>query len=535
LATLLTALSTGSVAAATGLALFVGAPYLLAYSASHSSLAAGSTLAVLLIVIELLAFLRSPLRFVERMSAHDLGLRSVTQWRRWLVVTIGSWNYARWRAAASGDLLERAMADTDALQDLWLRCLVPLVTTAVAFLGADISVALLSSPRLSSLQIALTLGACQLGAIALLALQLPRLVRVEREVRHARATRTALRLELQSAAPELELLGHRAFLEHRLAVHNEHVAHLEHRRQRRWRWARAATVIAPLITIALTVAASGGAHNLAGRGGLVMVLISLGVSELVSVAVQALRVGVSVTASAERLDELSFDTPARTHSWPEHAMIDVESLCWAHGDQEVLRDVTFTVAPGRRIAVTGTTGSGKSTLLRLLARLDEVPHGAITVGGVDVGDIEEIALRRHVGYVSAEPGLLDGNVDAVVRAGRVSSDDVVTSLARVGINVHETQRLDHLSRGEAQRVALVRGLLDEPSVVLLDEPTAGLGDMERALVLERLSACFATVIVATHDEHVVAWCDDHYELREGSLVLINRSKSPSPTRSTDLR
>lgn len=522
LATTLSALGAGTAAAVTSLALFVGAPYLLAYSSTHSKLVAGGTLAVLLVVIELFAFLRSPLRFFERMSAHSLGLRSVTQWRRWLLNTIGSWNFARWRAASNGDLLERAMTDTDALQDLWLRSLIPLITTSLAFFCADIVVGALSTPNFHSARVALVLIASQTAILVALMIQLPRLVRIEAAVRAGRAARSAQRIELQLVAPEIELLGRSPYLSESLAEQNQFVSNLEDRRTDRWRWVRLVVALSPLVTLLVTSISAGGIHHLGGRFGLVVVLVAAATIELALVASHALRFAVSVTASAERLDQLAQETRERNSPWPQHELINVTSLSWSEADHPVLRDVNFTVPTGRRVAITGATGSGKSTLLRLLARLDETGLGEITIGEVPLGSIEEGSLRLHLGFVSADPGLLEGNLDAVLRVGRVSGDDSDSAIRRLGVVAKNAGRLEHLSRGEAQRVALVRGLLSDPSVVLLDEPTAGLGALERRLVLQRLSELRSTLIIATHDDELVQWCDEQYELRDGQLLLVTR-------------
>ena len=104
------ALLTGFVATVTNVALLVGAVALLVDSATRPGLRA---VAIVLIVIEFFAFLRSPLRFSERMAAHRLGYAAVTRWRRWLVLVVGQLNYSQWRTYASGDLLERALGDTD--------------------------------------------------------------------------------------------------------------------------------------------------------------------------------------------------------------------------------------------------------------------------------------------------------------------------------------------------------------------------------------------------------------------------------------
>ena len=137
---LLRALLSGLLASLTSIGLFVGAVALLVVSATRPGLRA---VAEVLIVIELFAFLRSPIRFNERLSAHRLGFRAVTRWRKWLVASIGLWDFRRWRTFASGDLLERSLRDTDELQDLWLRCVLPGISSLATALVADVVIGLL--------------------------------------------------------------------------------------------------------------------------------------------------------------------------------------------------------------------------------------------------------------------------------------------------------------------------------------------------------------------------------------------------------
>ncbi len=509
-------------ASVTSVALFVGAPYLLVFSASPAHLTSGRTLAALLIVIELLAFLRSPMRYVERLSAHDLGLHAVSAWRRWLITTIGSWPYQRWSAAATGDLLERALADTDVLQDLWLRCLVPLVATASTMLLADIVVVTLPRDPLNPVAAALGLLVCQVTGVAFVLAQLPALVASERDVRHARARRTAERLSLQESAPEIELLGRSAYVTRRLDAATAVVEQRERRRDRRHMPLQFAVAASPLLALFVVSVVGNQPADLRGRTGLVVLLLAVAVADLVAVARQSVTVAASVTAATERLDALAHTPAHGSAPWPTDALLDVESLRWRTGDHLVLDDVTMTIASGRRIAITGPSGSGKSTLLRLLARLDDAAHGAITYGGVDVGELDELTLRQHVAYVSAQPALLTGVVDHVIRVGRLPSGDVETSLAEIGIRAAPTARWEFLSRGETQRAALVRGLWGEPDVVVLDEPTSGLGALERDLVLRRLERVSGTVIIATHDEDVIAWCHEQYVIDHGRLQLVSR-------------
>ena len=519
---LLRAMVAGTLAELTGLALFVGAPYLLLFSASHHRLVAGSTLAILLIIIELLAFARSPLRFGERIAAHDLGLYSVTTWRHWLTVTVGSWPYSRWSAASTGDLLERALGDTDVLQDLWLRCLVPLGSIAVGTLTADVALAFWNSPSINAPVAAASLILTQLLFLSALVAQFNSMDRDERLVRQARSARTAARVELPAAAPELTLLGAHEILASRVASHSAHVERREARRDRRDVVNSLLIVAGPLVAVGLLSLFARHGRHLAGRDAVVVLLLAVATIELLFVARQALAVAVAVATSADRLDELQYPAPLTEASWPANGLLDVEPLYWQHGNHVVLDGLTITVAPGRHVAITGPNGAGKSTLLRLLARLEETPRSTVTLGGVELLAIDEISLRRHLAYVAADPGLLTGVVDQVVRVGRPTADDPVTALRELGIEVTSSDRFEHLSRGEAQRVALVRGLLDEPSIVLLDEPTSGLGPVESHQLLVWLAKREATLIIATHDPLVVQWCEDVYELENGQLRLINR-------------
>jgi putative ABC transport system ATP-binding protein len=95
-------------------------------------------------------------------------------------------------------------------------------------------------------------------------------------------------------------------------------------------------------------------------------------------------------------------------------------------------------------------------------------------------------------------------------------------LATLGVTSDETTRFDELSRGERQRVAIVRALVTSPRIVLADEPTSGLGAEETDKVLALLASVDATLVVATHDERVVQWCDQSYELAQGHLRQLNR-------------
>ncbi len=508
------ALFAGLLATATNVALFVGALALLVESATRPGLRA---VAVVLIVIELFAFLRSPLRFNERLSAHRLGYAAVTRWRRWLVVTIGRLNFSQWRTYASGDLLERALGDTDELQDLWLRCVVPLVDTIAVMVLADVVVVALP-PHGGWWPYALNLLLLQVVGVAGLAL----LARVElvrdRELRAARGNFRAHLVELSAATPELALLAREdlALVRASRAVAWLESAEIHLRRTRRV--SNALIVVVGLLALAGVVS-----HPRTSSVWLVVAAaIGLMTYDALLTVRSSLQAAVEVSGGGERLEALERPRHPGSRHWPEDATLRLDDASVEEDGRVLVRAATLVIEPGARVALVGESGVGKSTLLRAMAALDDVAGGSISVGAAALEEIDEGELRQRLVYVPAEPGFLRGFTLDVVTLGRTSTREPVDDLAALGIVGDRTTRFDELSRGERVRVALARALVTSPAIYLLDEPTAGLGRDETRRVLALLASTGATVVIATHDEEVVAWCDVVVELRDTELVPISR-------------
>ncbi|MGA2122986.1 MAG: ATP-binding cassette domain-containing protein [Acidimicrobiales bacterium] len=506
---LVRALLAGFVATATNLALLAGAVALLVDSASRPGLRA---VALALVVIELFAFLRSPLRYAERLAAHQLGFRAVSRWRRWLVLVVGQLNYSEWRRYASGDLLERALSDTDELQDLWLRFVIPFVDIVAVMILGDVVVALLPASG-TWWPFALNLAAAQLiGVVALCALARSEL-EGDRALRLARGEYRAQLVELSTAAPELALLGRRDVAEDRLNLVQLTLRAAERDVVRRRR--RASFVVALFSILALAALAS---HPSTSPVWLcVAAVVAWSTYEALSGVRAALGAAVDVSGGGERLEALAQTPHARLAAWAG-ASIRLDHVRIDEDDRTLVRDATLVIAPGRHVALVGDSGVGKSTLLRALANLDGVVDGQITLGDVDLCELREDELRRRVAYVASEPGLTRGFALDVVALGRSTTRDPSSDLASLGLVTDRTTRFEELSRGERARVAIVRSLVTSPEVILLDEPTAGLGRDETRDVLALLTTQHATVIVATHDDDVMAWCDLVVELRDGELV-----------------
>ena len=189
------------------------------------------------------------------------------------------------------------------------------------------------------------------------------------------------------------------------------------------------------------------------------------------------------------------------------------------GGQEALRDVSFVVEAGALAFVTGRSGAGKSTLLKLIPAIERPSAGSVVVNGQNVGALKRGAipyLRRNIGLVFQDQKLLyDRSVyDNVAlplsfsgHAPREAARRVRAALDKVGLLARERSNPIQLSGGEQQRVAIARAVVNRPSLLIADEPTANL-DAESA---ERIAEIFVEfnrvgvmVLIATHDQTLVA-------------------------------
>lgn len=508
------ALLAGFVASTTNVALLVGAVALLVESATRPGLRA---VAFVLIVIELFAFLRSPLRFVERLSAHRLGFAAVTHWRQWLVRTVGQLNFSEWRRYAAGDLLERALGDTDDLQDLWLRFAIPFVDTLAVMVLSDVVVAILP-PHGHWWGYATCLFALQVLGVVGLALVTKRELVADRALRTARGNYRAQLVELSAVTPELVLLHREGFAAER-SSDSAIALNLAERTLRRQRRVADVFVIGPSL-VALAVLAF---HPRTSPVWLVVAaVIGLSTYEGLSAIRTSLLAAVEVSGGGERLEALEHSDTLGATAWPGDATLRLHDVSLVEDDRALLDHATIAIAPGAHVAITGESGVGKSTLMRALANLDPITSGAVTVGQTNLSDVNDVELRRHLSYLASEPGLTRGFARDVLTLGRTGTRDPYRDLASLGLLSDPSTRFEELSRGERVRVGIARGLVTSPKIYLLDEPTAGLGRDETQSVLSLLSSTGATVVIATHDVDVIAWSDVLLELRDGVLFAVSR-------------
>ena len=201
--------------------------------------------------------------------------------------------------------------------------------------------------------------------------------------------------------------------------------------------------------------------------------------------------------------------------------------------QPVLKNLTFKLMAGQKVALVGKMGSGKSTLSRLVAGIIEPSEGAILIDGVDVRQIDQADLRKNVGVMLQESWLFSGTVRENIQMGFNEYDDdhllEICKIAGVddfigsnpkGYDLEVKERGVGLSGGQLQTINLARSLLHDPNILLLDEPTSSKDQGTEKKVIESLKQVGQdkTMMIVTHRNAILAIVDRVFVLENGQIV-----------------
>ncbi|MGA5426416.1 thiol reductant ABC exporter subunit CydD [Streptomyces koyangensis] len=482
---------------------------------------------------------RAVFRYAERLVSHDVVLRMLADTRVAVFRRLERLAPAGLRGARRGDLLSRLVADVDALQDYWLRWLLP---AGWAALVSTVSV-LFMAWLLPSAGVVLAVGLLAAGVgVPLVSGGFAR--RAERRLAPARGALATRVAEVLTGTGELTVAG---VLAHRTARTGEADRELTRIRARgaaaNALGAGLTAVITGLTTVAAAYVGIRGvsAGALDGVALAVVVLTPLAAFEAVTALPLAVQFRQRVRRSAERVHEV-LDAPAPVTE-PEVAGVAPESpfpvelrgVAARHPGQErdALTGVDLTVAEGRRIAVVGPSGSGKTTLAQLLLRFLDPRTGSYTLAGASAPGLDGDDVRRLVGLCAQDAHVFDSTLrENLLLADRSATEArlrEVLARARLlewaetlpeGLDTPVGEHGARLSGGQRQRLALARALLAGFPLLVLDEPAEHL-DLETAdrLTADLLAATRGrTTLLITHRLAGLEAVDEILVLDEGRIV-----------------
>ena len=212
--------------------------------------------------------------------------------------------------------------------------------------------------------------------------------------------------------------------------------------------------------------------------------------------------------------------------------IDVESVNFAYGEEQILSDVSLSVKKGEILGIHGRSGSGKSTLLKLLMRFYDPKSGSIKINGETLPNINTRSLRNNMAYITQQTYIFNETIEENIRLARrnatleeimeaakkASIHDFILSLPE-GYQTKMTELGGNLSDGEKQRIGIARAFLHNAPIILLDEPTSNLDSLNEAMILKSLLNVKAEklIILVSHRQSTMAICDQVIGIENGRM------------------
>ncbi|GIR48542.1 MAG: metal ABC transporter permease [Burkholderiaceae bacterium] len=218
---------------------------------------------------------------------------------------------------------------------------------------------------------------------------------------------------------------------------------------------------------------------------------------------------------------------------PDLATLNFENVSFSYGSRLILKDLNFTLQPGKTTAIVGYSGGGKSTISKLLYRFYDVTSGRITYGGIDIRDLSQSELRSNIAVVPQDPVLFNESLEYNLKYGyiNVTEDDLrkVIQLANLdvfisslplGIQTVVGERGLKLSGGEKQRVAIARALLKQPKIMIFDEATSALDSKTEKAIQRAILTISAekTCLIIAHRLSTIISANEILVLDKGSII-----------------
>ncbi|TMR11830.1 thiol reductant ABC exporter subunit CydC [Nonomuraea turkmeniaca] len=551
----------GAAADLAGLGLIAAAAWLITRAAEQPPLAA---LSVAIVATRAFATSKGVFRYIERLTGHDVALRAQAGTREDLYRALIPPQQPRHGGA---DLLSRMVDDTEAVQDLLVRCLLPAAAAAIAGLAAVV-IGLTILPVAALVLVAgLALAGVLLPAGTAAAAR-----RWSARIAPARAALAGRVADLVHGSADLAAYGADDEALRKATAADEALAALERRQARVHAAALAGGTLVQGSTVAAVVLLAQGA-GVGSVGTAVLALTALVSFEPVLPLAAAGERMAGITAALRRLREVrsaaaAVTEPAAPAPKPESPLtIEIDDLVVRHTPRNeatppqhngrtapdaaspsdddaaasrrhgrpALDGVSLRLTPGKRVAIVGPSGAGKSTLLAALMRLVEPESGHVRVNGVDIRDLAGDDVRALMTGLTQDPYIFRTTLrDNLRLAGPEAGDETLRRavrdarldgwVERVGWDAELGEDGRTVSGGQLQRLALARALLYDPPVLLLDEPAEALDEETADRLMSDLLDVTRdrTTLLVTHRLKGLETVDEIVVLEEGRVIQRGR-------------
>ena len=520
------AVALGALTVLFGVGLMATSGYLISRAAEQPPVL---SLTVAIVGVRFFGLGRPVLRYLERLSSHDLAFRALARARVRVYRRLERLSPVQLNDRRHGDLLARLVADVDALQNLHLRGLgPPLVAVCAGAVAVGVTAAFLPAAAVV-LSLGLVVAGVGVPAVSFLV--------ARRAAAHAAPARGALSAELvETLDGSAELVAYGAV--------DGHLAALRSADRDLVRIARRAAladgtgdglrVLVTGVTVAGVLATAVSAH---AAGSLdrtliaMLALLALASFEAVQPLPQALRELAATVAAGQRILELTDRAPSVVDPadplppplGPCTVALENVRVRYGPGEPPALDGFSLRLAPGSRVALLGPSGAGKTTVANLLLRFVDPEEGRVLLAGADLRRYRQEDVRAAIAVAGQDGHLFSTSIAANVRLGRPDASDAaverVLRAARIwewvqslpdGVETLVGEQGRELSGGQRQRIVLARALLVDPPVLVLDEPTAHLDPpTARALVEDVFAAARGkAVLLITHRPEGVDLADE---------------------------
>ncbi|MGX2966635.1 heme ABC transporter ATP-binding protein/permease CydC [Ursidibacter sp. B-7004-1] len=488
-----------------------------------------------------LAIGRTVSRYFERLVTHDGTFRVLANLRVEIFRKLIPLSPAKLSRYRHSELLNRLVADVDTLDTLYLNLLSPFISAVMVILFMGIGLSFIST--------LLALVIC--GTLTALLFVLPTLFyhlgqKLGKVAIYSRANYRSQFIEWIQLNAEFLLFGTQSQASERLRQTEQQWLNAQSKESQLSGLSNAILIIANgiLMTVVIYLSATAisvpSAEQPKALIALVVFCVLASLEILMPIGIAFLHLG-QVIASAERLTEITTQQPlvkfTGNAKWQNIAenqpLIRFEQVDFAYPeqDEQVLRQVSFSIEKGKKVAILGKTGSGKSTIFQLLVRNYDVTSGQIWLNHCKLSEFSENTLREKLVVLSQRVHIFSNTLRENLLMGNPQVDDqqltavlekvgLVYLLEQEGLNLWLGEGGRPLSGGEQRRLGLARLLLSKAEIVLLDEPTEGLDrETEQQILQIILTHCqHKTLLMITHRLNGLTHFDHIYKIDNGRLV-----------------